>query len=261
MKILSVTLFLAFAVSVCLAAAGPKWSKMTKQPEEMGAHEEDKPMQIYKPDEKPEMRSGQTGFDAREGMKEVVAGRELPGNACVKMWENTDFNGYDLGALVTTNSWQECDELCQKEAECKYWSWDQWYCYVKASGAYKGKTPINGIISGAKECSFCTSDEFECICRDPTQCREIPDQMCLPISKVNDGEWDCEDKSDESKCATDEFDCSDGGCKWNDVRCKGNCIPYNWFLDGEVDCVSGADEPNLTSKSQLQSVCNQNFQI
>ena len=58
-------------------------------------------------------------------------------------------------------------------------------------------------------------------------------------------------------CATDEFKCKTGGCKWNgpnDCHPSSTCIPkaYRCDINNEEDCTDGSDEIGCTSKYLLE---------
>ncbi|KAG5309863.1 VGR protein, partial [Acromyrmex insinuator] len=81
----------------------------------------------------------------------------------------------------------------------------------------------------------CTSDEFQC------HNGMIP---CISKSLLCDGDFDCEDGSDErfeackSSCSNDKFQCN-----------NGNCISLLLKCNGIDDCLDGSDERHCLVKS------------
>ena len=73
------------------------------------------------------------------------------------MEEGYDYYGGDVGRAcgLITESWKGCSEECQKNEQCKYWSWltEDFHgrykqCCLKSEKT--GKTQDARIISGAK---------------------------------------------------------------------------------------------------------------
>ncbi|XP_025416415.1 basement membrane-specific heparan sulfate proteoglycan core protein isoform X4 [Sipha flava] len=63
-------------------------------------------------------------------------------------------------------------------------------------------------------------------------------KQCIPKSKVCDGQIDCSDGSDETRC--NMF-----GCQPNEFRCSNKkCILKTWKCDGQDDCGDNFDEQN-----------------
>lgn len=59
---------------------------------------------------------------------------------------------------------------------------------------------------------------------------------CIQPEQLCDGQYDCQDRSDEMDCST-----MTKGCHH---RCDNNtrCIPDTFLCDGERDCADGSDE-------------------
>ncbi|KAK6049942.1 Low-density lipoprotein receptor domain class A, partial [Cooperia oncophora] len=93
----------------------------------------------------------------------------------------------------------------------------------------------------------CGPGEFQCSKDSPVPAFKAAHHSCIPSRWVCDGEFDCEDRSDERncpdvKCNENQFTCSefDGQFKL--------CIPKSWQCDGQKDCASGADEENCEKR-------------
>ncbi|VDM56602.1 unnamed protein product [Angiostrongylus costaricensis] len=93
----------------------------------------------------------------------------------------------------------------------------------------------------------CGPEEFHCAKDQPVPAFKTAHQTCIPSRWVCDGEFDCEDRSDER-------DCPDVHCTENQFTCSefdGKfklCIPKSWQCDGQMDCASGADEENCAKR-------------
>ena len=73
----------------------------------------------------------------------------------------------------------------------------------------------------------CGANEFQC----------KSDHLCIPLSRVGDGQRDCPDGTDELK--QDECD------RENQFRCKCGspvCIDRVHVMDGQIHCEDGSDE-------------------
>lgn len=71
-----------------------------------------------------------------------------------------------------------------------------------------------------------STDQFQC----------AHGRKCIPQTEMCDGQYQCQDQSDEAKCRQKVDGCSHY-CD-EDQR----CIPENFLCDGERDCVDGSDE-------------------
>lgn len=77
-----------------------------------------------------------------------------------------------------------------------------------------------------------SADQFQC----------AHGKKCIEQSQVCDGEPQCQDRSDELRCAKRMDDC-DHLC--DDSRCVSN----SFLCDGERDCKDGSDEANCGTLS------------
>jgi len=150
--------------------------------------------------------------------------------------ENTDYTGNNLTPITIriTNSWQECDALCNQFSQCNYWTWKEQQnnvCWLKTSDT--GSTFQNGVFSGPKGCSLadpcelecnghpCNSDNTACDCQNgssQSDCSADPcDLECngQPCNSDNTA-CDCQNGSSQSDCS---------GCEdnWPTKKCSKKC--------------------------------------
>jgi len=116
-----------------------------------------------------------------------------------------------------------------------------------------GCSSLIGCFDKELQCDrvkHCTdgSDEMNCTCLDyGFACKN---GSCIHRQKVNDGHYDCADKSDEFECDV-TADYTHCGCVGKS-QCvtAGRCIPEQWVGDSIFDCAEhGDDEPCSASKS------------
>ena len=76
-----------------------------------------------------------------------------------------------------------------------------------------------------------------------TRCEKDP--VCIPTYKVCDGDNDCPDKSDESRCIKERT------CKETDFKCLdgSTCVPRAARCDQRRDCPDGSDEAKCSKIS------------
>ncbi|XP_077787120.1 basement membrane-specific heparan sulfate proteoglycan core protein-like isoform X2 [Podarcis muralis] len=81
----------------------------------------------------------------------------------------------------------------------------------------------------------------------PRPCRKdeavCSNKQCIPRDYLCDGERDCSDGSDESRCGTPS------PCEPNEFKCRnGHCALKLWRCDGDNDCTDGSDKLNCPTK-------------
>ena len=73
--------------------------------------------------------------------------------------ENIDFLGHDLGSVPSVATAEDCQVICQQNAECRYWTYGHsgenypysGHCFLKYTKANVGT--LVAVTSGAKNCS------------------------------------------------------------------------------------------------------------
>ncbi|PAV56600.1 hypothetical protein WR25_00279 [Diploscapter pachys] len=181
-------------------------------------------------------------------------------NLDVKLFhaENTtifELKAYDFKDRGTTTKCSDnnggCDEFCFT-ASCKDKS--PLKCDSIRCGCREGKKidPSNRLL--------CINDPGYVSpqrCDPNTQFECIRNKRCVPKSALCDGDFDCEDHSDEDRegvCKT--FECPEGN-----FRCDGNvCLPESWRCDKKRDCEDNSDEEDCKSStakcSEKEIMCN-----
>ena len=81
----------------------------------------------------------------------------------------------------------------------------------------------------------CEPSEFQC-----------NDTQCIDSRWRCDGDFDCNDHSDEMNCPSNYSNCAD-----NEWACKteDQCIHKSWKCDGDDDCADGTDEKDCKCHS------------
>ncbi|KAM4652668.1 basement membrane-specific heparan sulfate proteoglycan core protein [Discoglossus pictus] len=93
---------------------------------------------------------------------------------------------------------------------------------------------------------------------DPRVCRRdearCPNGQCIPRDYLCDGEKDCPDGSDESRCGTPS------PCEPNEFKCQnGRCALKLWRCDGDNDCGDNSDELNCPTKGPSDTCSPEQF--
>ena len=70
-----------------------------------------------------------------------------PAMPCVE--KDTDYEGSDVGS-ARVSSWEECQQTCQNEPKCKFWTTNGRGCWMKESDNVA--IPSKGLTSGPKFC-------------------------------------------------------------------------------------------------------------
>lgn len=87
--------------------------------------------------------------------------------------------------------------------------------------------------------SVCTNDQFQCA-----------DGKCIDQDWKCDGDHDCDDHSDETKCKAEPHKNTCIETEWACLY-EEQCILNNWKCDGDEDCFDGSDEKNCKLAVQI----------
>ena len=81
------------------------------------------------------------------------------------MEKNTDIQYNDIlpKPITLTYSPLHCSKHCIEEPKCNFWLWQasEQKCYLKSSDD-KGRSPYNGLTSGARGCGVTGEDTMKC---------------------------------------------------------------------------------------------------
>ena len=61
------------------------------------------------------------------------------------------YQGHYLKEIAANNN-QQCQEFCNLEPGCLFWTWSEMNCQLKPSGALQNRTQKQGAVSGTANC-------------------------------------------------------------------------------------------------------------
>ena len=149
-----------------------------------------------------------------------------------------------------------------KNGECEE------FCFTVSC---KDKSPLkcDSIRCGCREGKkIDPSNRLSCIndtdyvvpqrCDPNAQFECVRNKRCISRSDLCDGDFDCEDHSDEDRAGV----CKSFECPPGNFRCDGNvCLPNAWKCDQKRDCDDNTDEegckpPSSVRCSEKEIMCN-----
>lgn len=188
-------------------------------------------------------------------------GRSLKDDHCFR--KNWDYEGNDIKSIfVEASIWvksaAECQQLCQQENLCFYWTWVSKgkgadaagqlgnFCYLKNNQATEKGRTLTGFISGPKDCGtdFVKVDDGSDSCepnhREISSRRECKDANQILASGLKT-EWKSERHELDGKCFVPDTDIM--LCRFKQCSVDSNCDEGYHCDDGL--CKVCADSPQV----------------
>merc|ERR1719351_509301 len=126
--------------------------------------------------------------------------------------------------------------------------------FARIKSGDKGDMAIDDVSITQGECPLvCRDDQFtcessmKCIDKDLVYCEErcadgvYCNGICVPPTRICDGEIDCPNREDEDKCTEEECDEDQFSCPVDDSG-RFACVDFEHICDSVPDCPNGEDE-------------------